>query len=37
MSKPLYVQEYQAIVDVLNEYSEGGKQAPGHALIPRLT
>lgn len=36
MSKPTYVQEHQAIV-ALNEYSEGGKQAPAHVWIPRLT
>lgn len=34
MNKPTYVQDYQAIVDVLNHYNEGGKQADGHLMRP---
>lgn len=34
MSKPTYVQEYKAIVDVLNQYNEGGKQAKSSIMKP---
>lgn len=34
MTKPTYVQEYQAIVDVLNKYNEGGKQAQSSIMKP---
>ncbi|MCY1254197.1 putative lumazine-binding protein [compost metagenome] len=37
MSKPTYVQEYQAIVDVLNKYSEGGKQAQSSIMKPAFS
>ena len=34
MSKPIYVQEYKAIVDVLSKYNEGGKQAKSSIMKP---
>ncbi len=34
MSKPTYVQEYNAIVEVLNKYNEGGKQAKSAVMKP---
>ncbi len=34
MSKPTYVPEYQAIVEVLNKYNEGGKQAKSSIMKP---
>ncbi|NHQ92647.1 nuclear transport factor 2 family protein [Janthinobacterium lividum] len=34
MSKPTYVQDYQAIVDVLNKYNEGCKQADSSIMKP---
>ncbi|MFM9437361.1 hypothetical protein ACFDR9_004448 [Janthinobacterium sp. CG_23.3] len=37
MSKPSYVQEYQAIVDVLNQYNEGGKQAKSSIMKPAFS
>jgi hypothetical protein len=37
MSKPNYVQEYKAIVDVLNQYNEGGKQAKSSIMKPAFS
>ena len=37
MSKPTYVQEYQAIVEVLNKYSEGCKQAKSSIMKPAFS
>lgn len=37
MSKPTYVQEYQAIVEVLNKYNEGGKQAKSGVMKPAFS
>lgn len=37
MSKPTYVQEYQAIVEVLNQYNEGGKQAKSSIMKPAFS
>lgn len=37
MSKPTYVQEYQAIVEVLNKYNEGGKQANSSIMKPAFS
>ena len=37
VSKPTYVQEYQAIVDVLNKYSEGCKQAKSSIMKPAFS
>jgi len=37
MSKPTYVQEYQAIVEVLNKYNEGGKQAKSSIMQPAFS
>jgi putative lumazine-binding protein len=37
MSKPTYVQEYNAIVDVLNKYNEGGKQAKSSIMKPAFS
>ncbi|MCY1254174.1 putative lumazine-binding protein [compost metagenome] len=34
MSNPTYVQEYKAIVEVLNKYNEGGKQAKSSVMKP---
>ena len=34
MNKPTYVQDYQAIVEVLNKYNEGGKQAQSSIMKP---
>lgn len=34
MSKPTFVPEYKAIVDVLNLYNEGGKQADSSIMKP---
>ena len=34
MSKPIYVQEYNAIVEVLNKYNEGCKQAKSSIMKP---
>lgn len=34
MSGPTYVPEYLAIVDVLNKYNEGGKQADSRIMKP---
>ena len=34
MDKPTYVQDYQAIVEVLNKYNEGGKQAQSSIMKP---
>jgi hypothetical protein len=34
MSKPAYVQEYNAILEVLNLYNEGGKQAQSRVMKP---
>lgn len=37
MSKPTYVQEYQAIVEVLSQYNEGGKQAKSSIMKPAFS
>lgn len=37
MSKPTYVQEYKAIVEVLNKYNEGGKQAKSGIMQPAFS
>lgn len=34
MSEPTYVQEYEAIVEVLNRYAEGNAKASGAAMKP---
>lgn len=37
MSKPTYIQEYNAIVEVLNQYNEGGKQAKSSIMKPAFS
>lgn len=37
MSNPTYVQEYKAIVEVLNRYNEGGKQANSSIMKPAFS
>ena len=37
MTKPKYVQEYNAIVEVLNQYNEGGKQARSSIMKPAFS
>lgn len=37
MSKPVYVQEYNAIVKVLSQYNEGGKQADSRIMKPAFS
>lgn len=37
MNKPTYVQEYQAIVEVMNQYNEGGKQAKSSIMKPAFS
>ena len=37
MSNPTYVQDYNAIVDVLNQYNEGGKQATSSIMKPAFS
>ena len=37
MSKPTYVPEYQAIVEVLNKYIEGCKQARSSIMKPAFS
>lgn len=37
MSNPTYVQDYTAIVDVLNQYNEGGKQAKSSIMKPAFS
>jgi len=37
MSKPLYVQEYKAIVEVLEKYNNGGKQADSSIMKPAFS
>ena len=37
MSKPIYVQEYQAIAEALNKYIEGCKQANGSIMKPAFS
>ncbi|MBE8716639.1 nuclear transport factor 2 family protein [Cellvibrio polysaccharolyticus] len=37
MNKPTYVQDYQAIVEVLNKYNEGGKQAKSSIMKPAFS
>lgn len=37
MSNPTYVQEYDAIVEVLNQYNEGGKQANSSIMKPAFS
>lgn len=34
MSKPTYVAEYNAIVEILNKYNQGGKQADSSIMKP---
>jgi hypothetical protein len=34
MSKPTYIQEYKAIVEVLNQYNEGGAKANSAIMKP---
>jgi len=37
MSNPTYVQDYNAIVDLLNQYNEGGKQAKSSIMKPAFS
>lgn len=37
MAKPTYVSEYNAIVDVLNKYNQGGKQADSSIMKPAFS
>lgn len=37
MSKPTYIQDYNAIVEVLNKYNEGGKQAKSSIMKPAFS
>lgn len=37
MNKPTYVQEYQAITEVLNKYNEGCKQAKSSIMKPAFS
>jgi len=37
MSNTTYVQDYNAIVDVLNQYNEGGKQAKSELMKPAFS
>lgn len=37
MNNPSYVQEYNAIVEVLNKYNEGGKQADSSIMKPAFS
>ncbi|MBP0940680.1 nuclear transport factor 2 family protein [Pseudomonas alliivorans] len=37
MNKPTYVSEYQAIVEVLNKYNEGCKQAKSSIMKPAFS
>jgi hypothetical protein len=37
MSKPTYVHDYQAIVEVLNKYNEGCKQAKSDIMKPAFS
>ena len=37
MSKPIYVQEYKAIVEVLNKYHDGCKQAKSSIMKPAFS
>ncbi|WP_109513287.1 nuclear transport factor 2 family protein [Pseudomonas ovata] len=37
MTHPTYVQEYNAIVTVLNQYNEGGKQAQSSLMKPAFS
>lgn len=37
MNKPTYVQDYQAIVDVLSKYNQGGKQADSRIMKPAFS
>ncbi|PKO64129.1 MAG: hypothetical protein CVU23_08940, partial [Betaproteobacteria bacterium HGW-Betaproteobacteria-17] len=37
MNKPTYVTEYQAIVEVLNQYIEGCKQAKSSIMKPAFS
>lgn len=37
MSKPTYIAEYNAIVDVLNKYNQGGKQADSSIMKPAFS
>lgn len=37
MNKPIYVQEYKAIVEVLNKYNDGCKQAKSSIMKPAFS
>ena len=37
MNKPTYVQDYQAVVEVLNKYNEGCKQAKSSIMKPAFS
>lgn len=37
MTKPVYVQEYNDIVEVLSKYNEGGKQADSSIMKPAFS
>ena len=37
MNKPVYVQEYKAIVEVLNKYNDGCKQAKSSIMKPAFS
>ena len=37
MSKPTYVQDYNAIVDVLNQYNQGGAKADSALMKPAFS
>ncbi|PRX96426.1 MULTISPECIES: nuclear transport factor 2 family protein [Paraburkholderia] len=37
MNSPTYVQEYNAIVEVLKQYNEGGKQAKSNIMKPAFS
>lgn len=37
MSKPTFVQEYQAILEVLNKYNEGGTKADSSIMKPAFS
>lgn len=37
MTRPTYVEEYQAITAVLNQYNEGGKQAKSSIMQPAFS
>jgi len=37
MNKPIYIQEYKAIVEVLNKYNDGCKQAKSSIMKPAFS